>query len=468
VLKLIGLRIGPATNSSSSHSVIFWPEDTPLPAEVGGGGKYGGDNFTLTSREEKQHYLDVQKDKPHSNDDYIDSQSKWSWPINILTGQPDKEFIESFTKSMAENDRIIILGGHDNSEDHPLRNQNLEIALPRMIRWSGARIRREPWGWTLHEGNYVSAVMRLQDDTFTDAMNIWRSSAPELVDLKITGKCDYACDYCYQDATPDGKEASMNNITKIAEALRCAGVFEVAIGGGDPTTHSKLPDIITTFQDKGIVANVSVKRMEDATKDVRDVMKSGTLGVTVTNLEEITKAHNGDNRFYSWVAHIVMGAQSMKDFTEMMEYVGANYIRALLLGFKRTGRGSTFTPHDYTGWEMVVASAFSAAKDKHEDEGDYDLPMQPYMRYPMLAVDTYFAAEQQRILKSMGVPTYLYDTVEGNRSCYIDAVTMRLGPCSFCPDDDMHPITANAGLTNQILSLFRKQKLMHPKMWVTR
>src|SRR5580658_3306265 len=63
---------------------------------------------------------------------------------------------------------------------------------------------------------------------------------PVEVHLAVTAKCAAGCEGCYLDARPDGLEPPLATLLERLDALRDAGVFTVAFGGGEPTTRDDL------------------------------------------------------------------------------------------------------------------------------------------------------------------------------------------------------------------------------------
>ena len=58
-MRVHNIRLGFATNSSSSHSIVFWPEDLPIPP-TDEFHQFGWENFTVSDREGKRNYLAYQ------------------------------------------------------------------------------------------------------------------------------------------------------------------------------------------------------------------------------------------------------------------------------------------------------------------------------------------------------------------------------------------------------------------------
>ena len=77
-------------------------------------------------------------------------------------------------------------------------------------------------------------------------------SAPIEVHLAVTAKCGAGCKGCYLDARPDGVEPARAELEKRLDAMRDAGVFTVAFGGGEPTTRSDLQELARAARSRGI------------------------------------------------------------------------------------------------------------------------------------------------------------------------------------------------------------------------
>ena len=108
-------------------------------------------------------------------------------------------------------------------------------------------VRFEPWGaWVKLET--TPAVVALDREGVLalglDGGERWAGdpvraapSAPIEVHLAVTARCGAGCEGCYLDARPDGAEPSRASLQASLDAMREAGVFTVAFGGGEPTTR---------------------------------------------------------------------------------------------------------------------------------------------------------------------------------------------------------------------------------------
>jgi len=87
---------------------------------------------------------------------------------------------------------------------------------------------------------------------------------PEFYDVKITGYCEGKCPWCYMDSSQDDPHYA-NSIDKIKNyfgVMSCnQRPFQVAIGGGEPTSHPQFIDILNAFKDLGIEPNYTTNGM---------------------------------------------------------------------------------------------------------------------------------------------------------------------------------------------------------------
>lgn len=87
---------------------------------------------------------------------------------------------------------------------------------------------------------------------------------PEFYDVKLTSACSGGCDFCYMDS----KESDFhyeNIIKKIKDFFGPMSFnqrpYQVAIGGGEPTSHPDFIEVIKTFKDLGIEPNYTTNGM---------------------------------------------------------------------------------------------------------------------------------------------------------------------------------------------------------------
>jgi radical SAM protein with 4Fe4S-binding SPASM domain len=84
----------------------------------------------------------------------------------------------------------------------------------------------------------------------------WAENGPELLDVAITNWCDRGCFFCYRKSDESGHHMSLDDYRDVMRQAKHLGVFQVALGGGNPNQHPQFAEILrTTREDYGIVPN---------------------------------------------------------------------------------------------------------------------------------------------------------------------------------------------------------------------
>lgn len=235
---------------------------------------------------------------------------------------------------------------------------------------------------------------------------------------------------CYQNSTLAGKHARMKDIRAIARACEKAEVFEVAIGGGEPTLHPEFIELLYIFADSNVVPNFTTKNPKWIAKNwlfIKDVV--GGFAVSVTSEVEIhhlAQTIKGLDFGPGQVnLHFVMGLNNREQFDNMLRAAREYGYRVTLLGYKTFGRGNEVQPENYDWW---LDSIFST-------EG-LDI-----------SIDTALALQYHQQILDAGVPQYMFHTTEGRFSAYVDAVAMTLHPSSY-DEEQSYDFNGLTWLTN--------------------
>ena len=220
------IRIGFATNSSSTHSICFIQANQKMyvPNDyINDVGSYGWEDFILSSTHNKMLYgvtllhdtitslygSDVahfytkgkygsvlcEDDLNSVLDGYgIDHQSFWTIPMVIIYGQAsiNYEYFDDFMEFL-QSDNSIIGGGNDNDGNDPLEGDYKQLELPRETDNVDWKARKDGDFWVLfnrHNGHKTRFSFKNVDSTYE------KSSVPELVDIKITDFCTTGCAFC--------------------------------------------------------------------------------------------------------------------------------------------------------------------------------------------------------------------------------------------------------------------------------
>ncbi len=100
---------------------------------------------------------------------------------------------------------------------------------------------------------------------FNDGTKIRETDADEFIpdfaesmDIKICDRCDIGCKFCHEGSTKNGKLGVILN-EKFIDTLY--PYQEVAIGGGDVTSHPDLIPFLQKLKDKNVIANITVNQI---------------------------------------------------------------------------------------------------------------------------------------------------------------------------------------------------------------
>lgn len=470
-MEVYNVRFGLATNSSSSHSLIFLKEGVVAHDHLGYHhstepwentteytmGEFGWQQFTAASPKAKMQYLGVLlRDRfatllpPNicnliirdwldgievQPDDHIDHQSWHFLPNEFGKSVPDEEFFKQL-KTYFLNDRLVILGGNDNeSADHYLDDgSSFVLPLPRDGSHSArytCRYDSKYDYWVVFDPDDGTKVrFRLTTDPQQMRAVPDKAYAPELVDVKITDFCPFACEFCYQSSTTKGKHADSYDMYSLISALASLKVFEVALGGGEPTLHPQFAYILSNFKKHGIVANFTTRNLQwlrnpQAWPEILE--NCGAFAVSVSDESQIKELatlleYNGIDKKRANL-HFVMGTMGEYQFINMLKAAAEGDLSVTLLGYKNYGFGADYQPNSYDWWLKHV---------KHRRE------TAPYIYN--VSIDTVLAAQYEQQILEADVPKYMFTTLEGKFPCYIDMVNKKIGPSSFCGEENMKPL----------------------------
>lgn len=439
MLDILNLRLGFANNSSSSHSIVFLENNAGVQSNESNG-SFGWGFFTAASPEAKSdyliasvfdklshtvgdsmtsiimsHLLNRSEESLQDTEWYVDHQSQLVFPRDFHKNIIDMQYFNDLREFLMQ-DGIAVLGGNDNSDEcHPLLQRAHKFSLP-TDEYGVWVARKDGDVWVFFNQNTGNKIRF----SFKKDVEYNKSSLPELVDIKITDFCPYNCPFCYQNSTAVGKHASMYTISNCAQMLSERKVFEVAIGGGEPTLHPEFVNILKIFRSKNVIPNFTTRNLQWLRSEHKnDILNfSGSFAVSTEKTEDIIKLSNALS--YHEVPkskaslQFVVGATDEWTFRQLIETAIEHKLSYTLLGYKSTGRGDEFQPKITAEqcWDII-----QKLKSKHS-----------YMR---VGIDTVLAEQLQSKL-SQSVDRMFYHTRDGVFSCYIDAVQCKMAPSSYC------------------------------------
>jgi radical SAM protein with 4Fe4S-binding SPASM domain len=265
-------------------------------------------------------------------------------------------------------------------------------------------------------------------------------SRPIEVHLAVTAKCAAGCEGCYLDARPDGLEPALATLVERLDALRDAGVFTVAFGGGEPTTRDDIAELAEQAR----------------RRDITPVLTTSGLGMTrdkarrLAAFAQVNVSYDGVGDDYAAVRGFD-GARAAENaiglLAEQAVRVGVNVVltratfprvaetlrraRALgakeaqLLRYKPAGRAATL---DYMARRLTPEQAASVGPLLRalvaEHAGAFSIRIDCAM-VPFLSADPIIAGAPER-LSRLGV-----FGCEGGQALAALKVDGHVSPCSF-------------------------------------
>lgn len=442
------LRLGHATNSSSSHSIVIMKRGhKPLPSkwylDEGPNGfnqrdpkpedayakstVFGQNSFILADARSKMLYIATEDQHQYKSwqdmrrdfgaflsDD--DLRAAWSGHHD----NDDGTHIQSFPREFILSDGVMILGT-DGDKDMDLPNTvKLDYMDDLRVKKDGAA--------SIWYSPSTGFKARFSPEPYLKA------TSPELVDVKITDYCPYGCSFCYQGSTREGAHAPLDLILKTADRLAQIGVFEVALGGGEPMMHPDFPAIVKAFHDRGITPNVTSFGVEWLKReDVMGVIGLiGGLGVSVQTPGSVGKIRQIKEALWevpggSDVKVLPQHAVGTGDLYEIVEAIHDQRLEPslLLLGFKNVGRGIDGQSHPQSDDDVLLAIG-NLIRWNDPPAG--------------LSVDTAFLEQYPSVIEELDVPEHMTSSPEGMFSMYIDLVAGTMGPSSYCPQEAYVPL----------------------------
>lgn len=515
-------RKGYANNSSSSHSIIFSPSISKSHSDDYNANSFQWDNFTITSREGKEAYLltqwlmsvyerhsenpskkirtlfDELKNNPKTNEiflhieDYyytvesedddkkdrkwyssdisVDHQSVITWPKNLITNEYDIDFFLEFCKEILEKE-YVILGGNDNSDDHPLKpeedvnddydfDKKKDVLKRNFIDFYNSLIesgelfsikdkKTNEWiissnsmGWLtkfIFDSDLTEMGINLNNPTtfFSDENineDIKKSGFPYLIDMKISSYCSFGCAYCYTSSTVKGEHADADFIIKeLLPVLKTSGVMEVVLGGGEPTLHPRFLDILKALHEMKFKIGFTTKNFNlHKHPDIEEILNNThSIAFSINELSDVEEIQEllldisivrerTTRQNPTMYAQLILGLKEWKETFEIVQALTQkkenfkNFYNITFLGLKRFGFGTEYV------------------NKIENDKWIFDIKKLAKDFYFNVGIDSVLASKYKDILVNHHHISYNRLTgAEGKQTCYIDAVDKKISASSF-------------------------------------
>jgi hypothetical protein len=218
--------------------------------------------------------------------------------------------------------------------------------------------------------------------------------------------------------------------------------FEIAIGGGEPTSHPEFISVINCAHENGIKPSFSTRNIDWLCTNWYEINgKVGAVGISIDNefdLEEILSRLNL-LKGLKCTLQVIVGSCDEYSLQKIFEISNMFYRQVLLLGWKNTNRGEKGPDYKINLGKIL---------DKYFDnDGDWF--------GPNLSFDTMLVNEYKEWLEKNSNPWY-FTIKEGAHSMYVDCVTKKMAKSSYVPKEEMVSIKSKYDLTEEIKEFFSK------------
>jgi radical SAM protein with 4Fe4S-binding SPASM domain len=252
---------------------------------------------------------------------------------------------------------------------------------------------------------------------------------PELVDISISNYCTNDCEYCYRQSSETGSFMSVEDFQTCLEQLsnpKFGGVFQIALGGGEPLLHPDVSRMLRLAKEHNIVPNYTTSGKFFTTENLKTTRECcGAIAVSwdptrnltlneLKDLGKLLKVNHIASNIHFVVSNSTIGTAIKILKGDLDEYL-VNFNSVIFLTYKPTGRASKS--------DIIQQSPDLKEFLRFVDESPTDLK---------IGFDACFIPV---LIKHTAIDTDFVDSCEcGFFSLYIDE-KLNVSPCSFCNDE---------------------------------
>lgn len=277
-----------------------------------------------------------------------------------------------------------------------------------------------PWK-VYNNGNYTVKINTLDGTKIRETNDDdFEASFAENIDIKICDYCDMGCRYCHEGSTVDGKFGDILNEAFIGSLHPFQ---EVAIGGGDASSHPDLIPFLERLKAKEVIANMTIHQThfmqkQELIKKLIDEKLIHGLGVSMVNANDDFIATV--QKYPNLVIHVINGVLTEDAVNKMID----KNLKMLILGYKHLRRG---TDHFYAYEKAITDKQFWL----------YSNLADIVKGFKVVSFDN-LAIEQLNVRRLMSAEKWneFYMGDEGSATFYIDMVNRKFAESSTAPLND--------------------------------
>lgn len=390
VLKIINFRKGLATNSSSTHSIIYKNKDDMFGdlnifeeiyynrfTETIAVSKKAKIKYILSNilwydslikllelkyPEVKEYYPLIKKTREALKGDFdydVVYDNFGCCNRGSLVTEENLEFDFEYITKVIEDPELVIVGGsdecdfyYDTTRDHqeylttPYRYYRKGELSPIIQKngtyWFSLASNKSKYDLDVQNNLYSKIRFSLEDHPVIPEY-------PELIDLKLTNKCNHGCPFCFMDSKMTEEHADPNKIKRIINSIQ--NPTEFSIGGGNILLYPHLTEVLKYIYNRKHIINITINE-----KDCKAILENPTyeealeyvhgIGISIVNLNDIehlklfAKRYTGKKYLTLHFIPELLGSKKCIEFINTIKNNEISIYDYLFLGYKTNGRGN--------------------------------------------------------------------------------------------------------------------------------
>ena len=244
-------------------------------------------------------------------------------------------------------------------------------------------------------------VRETEDDEFIAAF-------AENMDIKISNYCDMGCKFCHEGSTKNGKHGYILN-AKFIDTLH--PYQEVALGGGDATSHPDLIPFLQKLRDRKVIVNMTVnqRHFEQKQELIRRLVDEKLIyGIGVSLVNPTDEFISLIKQYPNAVIHVINGILKPSD----VEILSGHNLKMLILGYKQLRRGNEWYSEDH---ENIVVKQMWLKENLADIINHFNVVSFDNLAIEQLEVQRLMSKEDwdEFYMGDDGTMTYYIDMVEG-------------------------------------------------------